>query len=334
MFSFGDELSNLTDVQGFIHRSGSDFDMFHAGFSKAAAYWYRSWWLDAIPQSQDDRPPVGRVPQTHIVQHWDHSKAQGDFLTVAGCTADAEAQNFTMTSGGALLAGSFGLCVDGSCTNASGCYPLPLVKCDGTQGQKFSYDAGRKALISAATGKCLDVYADQGPNVGLYGCAGSPQQQWQVDSRSGFISSNVSGAGFTQCLTDGARSTTLNVYSSGASVDFYVNGKKRGNATVPYYSDISVSLPYEAGSVTAISRDAKGAALSNHTRYTPGAAVAIRLSLDAPTPATGTGRALYLDGQDVALGRAEVIDSNGQVVPGAAHNISFRVTGGPGRVIA
>ena len=38
--------------------------------------------------------------------------------------------------------------------------------------------------------------------------------------------------------------------------------------------------------------------------------------------------------QDVALVRAEVIDSNGQVVPGAAHNISFRVTGGPGRVIA
>eukprot|EP01044_Picomonas_judraskeda_P003708 COSAG03_NODE_311_length_9123_cov_2.643506_15_plen_67_part_00 len=37
--------------------------------------------------------------------------------------------------------------------------------------------------------------------------------------------------------------------------------------------------------------------------------------------------------QDVGLLRAEVVDAAGRVVPSAAHNISFTVLAGPGRII-
>jgi hypothetical protein len=42
-----------------------------------------------------------------------------------------------------------------------------------------------------------------------------------------------------------------------------------------------------------------------------GAPAAIVLSLDAPSLATGTGSAVYLDGEDVAAVRATVVDTNG-----------------------
>jgi hypothetical protein len=75
-----------------------------------------------------------------------------------------------------------------------------------------------------------------------------------------------------------------------------------------------------------------------HTIIAPGAPAAIRLSIDAPNVSKGTGSALLLDGQDVALLRAEVVDTQGNLVTGtnasSAVNITFAVTAGPGRVIA
>lgn len=47
-----------------------------------------------------------------------------------------------------------------------------------------------------------------------------------------------------------------------------------------------------------------------------GPAAAIRLSLDAPSPQTGTGAALYLDGEDAAAVRATVVDAQGEGGPG------------------
>jgi len=41
------------------------------GFAKAAAHWYRSWWLGAVPETSDDRPVVGGAHAAHIVEMWD-----------------------------------------------------------------------------------------------------------------------------------------------------------------------------------------------------------------------------------------------------------------------
>jgi hypothetical protein len=62
-------------------------------------------------------------------------------------------------------------------------------------------------------------------------------------------------------------------------------------------------------------------------------AVAIQLSIDAPSAMTGTGTALVLDGQDVGMLRASIVDGAGRVVPSATHNVSFIIKSGPGRVL-
>ena len=68
--------------------------------------------------------------------------------------------------------------------------------------------------------------------------------------------------------------------------------------------------------------------------FTPSGVVGLQLSLDAPSITTGTGSALLLDCQDTAMVRASLVDSNGRVVPGAPHNVTFSISSGPGRVTA
>ena len=65
---------------------------------------------------------------------------------------------------------------------------------------------------------------------------------------------------------------------------------------------------------------------------TAGPAVAVVLSVDAPSPRTGTGNALVLDGHDAALVRATIVDAAGNTVGGADDKVTFLVRSGPARV--
>jgi hypothetical protein len=66
----------------------------------------------------------------------------------------------------------------------------------------------------------------------------------------------------------------------------------------------------------------------------PANATAIVFTIDVPSTATGTGSSLVLDGHDVAMLRAAVVDIDGTVVDSSTANITFEVTAGPGRVLA
>jgi hypothetical protein len=81
-----------------------------------------------------------------------------------------------------------------------------------------------------------------------------------------------------------------------------------------------------------VALDAAGRQVARMDRQTNGAAARLELTLDAPSKLTGTGEALFLDGQDAALVRAAVTDAAGNVMHLASNNISFRVLSGPGRV--
>ena len=74
--------------------------------------------------------------------------------------------------------------------------------------------------------------------------------------------------------------------------------------------------------------------LATHVVALSGAAAAVKLSLDVPSPRTGTGDALYLDGVDTALVRAEVLDTDGTVVRDCAAEIAFSVESGPAALLA
>ena len=99
------------------------------------------------------------------------------------------------------------------------------------------------------------------------------------------------------------------------------------------------AVPFAPGNLTAEALDSTsgGTRLATYMVQTGGAAAKIRLSLDAPSPRTGTGAALVEDGQDVALVRAELLDSAGQLVsprhPSANTTVAFTVTSGAGKIL-
>ena len=130
---------------------------------------------------------------------------------------------------------------------------------------------------------------------------------------------------------------SINVYTDSSGVELFLNGKSFGKQSVPRYMYGSFSVPFAPGNLTAVGISVSGEHESTHSIFTPGAAVGIVLSIDVPSARPGTGSALVLDGQDVGLLRASVVDAAGRVVPSATHNVTsnvtFTVKSGPGRIL-
>jgi hypothetical protein len=135
----------------------------------------------------------------------------------------------------------------------------------------------------------------------------------------------------------GAPNRTIHVYSDAPVVKLYLNGAAVGSAAVDFFGHAEFSVAYAAGALLAKAIDAGGATLATHTTGTVGAAASVRLTLDAPSPLTGTGSALVADGADTAMLRAEILDGTGALVTSAADafsEITFAVTSGGGRLVA
>jgi hypothetical protein len=127
----------------------------------------------------------------------------------------------------------------------------------------------------------------------------------------------------TDTVSDGNR--TVHVYTSAPSVELFLNSQSVGNMSVSRWGYGSVQIGFEAGNLTAVC-----GATAWHTRITSGAPATLALGIDVPSPHTGTGSALFADGQDVALLRASVVDTKGVVCSGASNNVTFRIISGPG----
>merc|ERR1711871_1102660 len=93
-----------------------------------------------------------------------------------------------------------------------------------------------------------------------------------------------------------------------------------------------LDVPWESGTLTALAKDSGGKVVANTSRHTNGQAAKLQLTIDAPSVFTGTGSAVVLDGQDVALLRGAIVDSAGRVMHLATNNISFAVISGPGEI--
>lgn len=123
----------------------------------------------------------------------------------------------------------------------------------------------------------------------------------------------------------------LEVFSDLPVVELLIDGEKVGQAPCAAGGFASFTVKFKPFSnLTAVARDPHTGATATHTQIDTRAATRIVLSLDAPSSVTGTGTALLLDGHDAALVRATVVDKNGNVVPSADHEITFKVTQGPG----
>jgi hypothetical protein len=133
---------------------------------------------------------------------------------------------------------------------------------------------------------------------------------------------------------NGSTTRTLNVYTNAPLVRLVLNGNPTPATAVPFFGYATFTgVAYYTGIVTAEALAADGVTvLAHHARSSWGAPAAIVLSLDAPSLATGTGSAVYLDGGDVALIRATIVDAQGNVCADSTLNVTFTVTQGPGLI--
>jgi hypothetical protein len=109
-------------------------------------------------------------------------------------------------------------------------------------------------------------------------------------------------SGNAQNASNGTRS--LHVYTNAPYARIVVNGAVVESAVaVPAFGSAAFyNVPYAPGLITAQGLDGAGPAahvLASESKASWGAPARILLTLDAPTPRTGTGvhEALYLDGE-------------------------------------
>ena len=146
----------------------------------------------------------------------------------------------------------------------------------------------------------------------------------------------------------GSATRTIHVYTNAPAARLWVNGAPvvvGGGATAVAQLDgvaRFAAVAFAPGNLTAeaLTSDAEPAQrLATSTVLTAGAsgAAALRLSLDAPSPRSGTGSALVADGQDVAMVRCEIVDDRGRIVSPrhatANLTVTFSVASGGGRVV-
>jgi len=140
--------------------------------------------------------------------------------------------------------------------------------------------------------------------------------------------------------TKGNTTRTIHAYSNAPFIELFVNNASQGILPVSTmfrgagsYAEFE-DVKWEAGILSAVARIASdGDAVASTQVETCGPPVALKLSSDCPSPQTGTGSALFLDGQDAALVRASIVDATGQVVHMAnSENVSFAIVSGPGEI--
>ncbi|KAG7359270.1 beta-galactosidase [Nitzschia inconspicua] len=139
-------------------------------------------------------------------------------------------------------------------------------------------------------------------------------------------------------VTKGNKTRTIHAYSNAPNVEIFLNDESQGVQEVSRMTSnpgtyTEFEIPWHAGSLKAVARSKNGTAVAQTSKFTNGKPGALLLSLDCPSLSTGTGEALFLDGQDVALVRATIVDAVGQTVHISTHNITFQILSGPGRIV-
>lgn len=121
-------------------------------------------------------------------------------------------------------------------------------------------------------------------------------------------------------------------FTCAAQAELFVNGVSHGVRAVPRLGAASwPGVIFAPGNLTAIARDAAGAALGSATVRTAGPPAALRAWVESPYAPPRNGSIIAADGADVALIGVEVLDASGNVCPQGAVNISFSIAG-PGSV--
>jgi beta-galactosidase len=119
---------------------------------------------------------------------------------------------------------------------------------------------------------------------------------------------------------EAAHPMTVHAYTPGDSVRLLLNGTEVATAT-PERAVATVTVPYAPGELTAVASRG-GTEIGRQTLRTVGPAVALRLRSDVDVLSTGR--------DDLAHVLVQVVDGHGRVVPTAALQVAFEVSGAGG----
>ncbi|HEX9058977.1 MAG TPA: glycoside hydrolase family 2 TIM barrel-domain containing protein [Clostridia bacterium] len=111
-------------------------------------------------------------------------------------------------------------------------------------------------------------------------------------------------------------------YSNCDSVELFLNGTSLGSKSVGTSLHLSWNVPWAAGTLRA--KGTKGGTVVYDEVVTAGAASKVQLKPDRTTVAA--------DGKDLIYIETDITDANGVVVPTAANNVNFSISG-PGTIV-
>jgi hypothetical protein len=114
----------------------------------------------------------------------------------------------------------------------------------------------------------------------------------------------------------------INVVASGEKTELFVNGKSQGfGVRSSNFLFTFKNITWQAGSIKAVTYDAKGKVLAQDEIKTSGEPVALRLT------SRGNPTGFRADGADVILAQVEVVDKDGNRCPTALNMVHFTLTG-------
>ena len=136
---------------------------------------------------------------------------------------------------------------------------------------------------------------------------------------------------------DTTKPRIIHVYSNAPLVSLSLNGIAVSGSpqTIPLLGFATFTVPFSPGSLlaTALASDGTTVLGTSLPRNSWGNATSVRLTVDVPSPLSGTGNKLYLDGQDSALIRATIFDKDGNVCEDANNRLTFSISSGPGYIV-
>jgi beta-galactosidase len=115
------------------------------------------------------------------------------------------------------------------------------------------------------------------------------------------------------------------VFSNAPKVDLILNGVSLGERECPFDGHAEWTVNYQPGTLDARGYDLFGKLLATDRVVTAGAPYAIELKSDLPV--------VNANGEDESVIEASIVDKNGVIVPTAASDIVFNVSGTGGRVV-
>jgi hypothetical protein len=136
---------------------------------------------------------------------------------------------------------------------------------------------------------------------------------------------------FIASYWNSSSSTTVSVYSNCDQVRLYLNGSLIGTGNPVAGTNLeqprfSFNVPsFLTGNLRAEGLIG-GTVRAADTVFTPGSANRIRVVIDT------AGLEFVADGSDIAIVYASILDANGQVIPTAAHGVTFTLSG-PGTLV-